>query len=766
MNRFSAPRQKSTRRAIDQSRHSSYSELKKQFERQQVDRRWIKEGGEIYYAVDTSVIMVMIKLFDGNDPLQGIFIEDSETRSGVCALLAKYLNRFKETTEKPLILIEPVDRELSGALNKIFSEAKEEESVVNDVDQKFKQGEYPSDRSLYDAISTILLSKNLVRGPLVETYRAKAMFESNLLIRLDAYLEDGISPFHLDTFQNKPLFREKFSFALERLNHVRPVTKFRNKSSGKPASNNESNNSVDAQVLAKLELLNLSWQAAGTKKKIVLITLDQAVEKTAQSITISSGVSLADLAIRSPISFIEDAKFFHIAGVPAPSFIGSDNDEDNTPPRLLKSRTRFSDWIEVYFGESDAGRILSSRSSVKNGEKLPGVDAAWQSYIKTTRSLSSAQESWLNQRIIDEYTKISNQTPDEASALYTEFKNNLDVAGKTAADHWALESVIAGFWALDLNRTRPLRAIPPIKSYTFKELTSLSKKLIDQTQSKTLQNERDDIFEKLEREDPTKYTTLIWLALVFCAADEWENAYSVAKGAYNLAKARSTPGENPKGDEAAYLCAVFNCLTAKNTKDFEASESWLRQAEKLQKEAPCKLEADGIDIRFQSERHTLELAKIFGDFAEHGVSPQFTEQNIFARRCHSLLALSKEAENTDEHVRSYVTRQCLVNAMQWSLIPHAGDKTELLTVAKQAFDELQKLPPTNGSLELTNGLTATLLAFVGLRQEQVNGEITNEQFSLKLETCKQTAEHDKRTKIFYHAARLELFVKSLQTQSI
>jgi hypothetical protein len=754
------------RSADDNVRYFGYSELNKQFKRQQDDRNWLKDGGSIYFAADTSVIMAMISLAVSADPLHGIFREGPETRSGVCSLLAMYLKQIKETTGKPLILIEPTDRELSGTLNKIFSSAKDVDSEANALAEALKSGTTVDDSSLYDVISRILLSMHLISGPLVETYRAKALLESDLLVRLETYLEEGYSPFHLACLKNKPLYQEKFSFALEKLNKIRPVMRSGANYGGRLAFSVESNNSVDAQVLAKLEMLNLQWQDAGTKNKLILLTLDNAVEKTALDISFLNSGSLANFAIRSPICFLEDIDFFNIANVRSPSFIGSRTIEAADPTfKTLKSRTRFSDWIEVYFGEFADRGSLSKASIERLGDKLPDVDVAWQRYIQSIRSLSSVQEEWVNKQIIDTFNRLTNEDSNTAATSLEALKKKLDVVSQSAADAWGLDSVIAGFWALDLNSAKPIRAIPPINSYTFHELTKLSEKLEDRTQIKHLQSDRDDIFEKLEHEDPTRYTTLIWLSLVFCAADEWDNAYSVSKGAYNLARTRSSLGKNPKGDEAAYLCAVFNCLSARSCKDLEASESWLAQAERLQKENPSKPRADIVDIRFRSERYTLELAKIFGVFAETNKLPDFVEHCLIAQRCRDLLDLATLAATLQQiHVSLYVQRQCLVNALQWGLIPVDGDLVDVKQFAMEALCQLEEFIAKYSKQELApNGLTATLLAFGLLRRKVIRSKISRESFMLEFEACKLTAESDKRSKIFYHTARLELFVRSMTT---
>ena len=198
---------------------------------------------------------------------------------------------------------------------------------------------------------------------------------------------------------------------------------------------------------------------------------------------------------------------------------------------------------------------------------------------------------------------------------------------------------------------------------------------------------------ELEKHDQSGYTIFVAFSLAFALAGEWQTALTISRAASSIAERlhKEHAELTIKGDEAAYLCAIFSRLCAKSLDDLDQCDSWLEQAERLQKTPPLRERLNRLpdpsqyrDPRFGAEQLAIRLCRrLFVEFSEAGnrdIGRQLLSLQSIEAECrkHSATFAAAEGE-PNEHIRNYVREQLACNFLQLQILAKGkGEVSNLL----------------------------------------------------------------------------------------
>jgi len=281
---------------------------------------------------------------------------------------------------------------------------------------------------------------------------------------------------------------------------------------------------------------------------------------------------------------------------------------------------------------------------------------------------------------------------------FEELRKRLVAIGDDAFTRFGLSGVLAGFWCLDYKSIKMERNIPVVKFDSFTAATEHVQELIKSGSVAAIQKQINKAWvNTLEEEDPTKYTSYIVFSLAYALAGQWSVAYRIAKAAHSIAVSwlgdESTLKSMVKGDEAAYLCAVFSRLCAKNLDNLKTSQDHLNAATKLQKTSPIRSSLQSINIedytdpRFASEKLACNICiRFFLEFAPENVGghrgdmwEQLAKISTIKDESNKYIEARKSIQmEPNTFVREYVSMQLSANFLQLQLLAQGKNETSSL----------------------------------------------------------------------------------------
>ncbi|MBF0564618.1 MAG: hypothetical protein HQK89_05190 [Nitrospirae bacterium] len=603
------------------------AELRLRLEPWRFDKEFTDQGGRIYYAVDTNIV----KMFTNPISLKNYarFLTDDDR---TCEILAWALSRFiffrLTDSSLPLLIIPPHHKELERVFNAIAHVALADKgkfysenlnSIVSKIKPHFDKYKRTKNMEALisslenDTIALALFAYGGGNGPTAEMTRITDLLEKGRLLHIDHYYESSSEkPWTLPVL---PVNNNQNGY--ETLcNYVKSWTeRFGKTKEQKITPDNASN---DAKVLAHLEWINRDL--GGDKKRLVLISGDQALHKTAGEYKIDGEQTFADLYIRDPRVFMATPDFilYKREGKIVGDLIG---------------------WLDTFFANYQPG---ISNKRLHEISKLGGVEGnklAKEFLKKSPDCISKLREDWQKHVYLTamEYGFKSTEDQFKDFLEHIEAKDDVDevkreinsMISEVVINLWKSASY-TGLWSMveelnDLpNKPKsadqlPLRGIPvlrlPIVNNILEKLTS------------TLQTEEiignKTSFEQITCEEQSGYAAFLLHALAFGAKCRWKVSVTLSTLALHIAKHEApndklSKGVEPiTGNEAWYLLAWATRHTAKTASELSAVKQYMKKAISCKAKAlkAIGIDSDGYDIRYESEfvaiHMTYHLFRIF-----------------------------------------------------------------------------------------------------------------------------------------------------------
>lgn len=675
-------------------------QLKAQFARRLADSAAERAGIVVLYALDNDVITLITAPWRTENQyyLQALSGDnDSEASEAFAYIVAEFF--FSSRTRLPYVIVPPGEIELEGMWNVVYSKAKgDHDEIASGLEGLLSDPSFSAakDETRLFALVTRALEAVYGRGgAITELQRISRVLEAGCIRRMNTVLDEtGVSPFpQEDADASRKLARFEHEW-LQGLNRVRRPHE-------RPTSEQPANNLVDAAVLARIEWMNWRFIESGTNRRVCLITGDSSIERVAAERGFR-GDSFAQQFIRTPACFLADRDFFQRAGVEAPDFLRGAHAEGQ------QEGTSVAEWLEVVFPATDFRKEdLRSISDSKVMSEANNARSQWARYLKSTASaLRMADEQFFNS--LDSHLGAASHVHiAEVKGRFEQLRDRLMGIGTDAITRFGVSAALAGFWSLDPSGRTMQRSIPGVKFDSFVAATDIAKELRESGTFERLQRQVDRAWiRKLQSEDPSGYTTFIIFALAFGLGGEWKTALTIARSAVSIATQRTSAAgrSSIKGDEAAYLCAVFSRFCASTRDDLKDSERWLDQARRLQKAAPLRASLTGVNIetyedpRFAAESLALRLTRLFfAEFLDQGdIHDQLARTLPIREECLRHLRVMEDAKRERaDYIRLYVQEQLAVNVLQLQLLAASKGQVLMHEEARACLAHLeQQLDPS------------------------------------------------------------------------
>lgn len=653
--------------------------LQEQFSRREFDVAYERTGGEIYYGIDNDVITAITAPWDekNSTTFGPLFTDWPDSASAFATIFNEFLQKNRH--HSPFLLIPPSQNELEGLWNDVFFCASESSSEVEEhfnnllkYSESLKISPASGDAQVFDAVSRAV---NIIYGgasPVTQLRRITRLSQSGAICRLDAYLKEGrLSPFNFPEKGEASNFLAKEKKWLRMLNSVRKERWYSNPN--------------DAAVLAFIEFNNEIFAQKNERRRLCYVTGDSYIYRVAAQVPMSSGQSFSQEFLRRPTAFLADAKFFVGAGLPVPK-LGVDREKKN-----LDSTVSVAEWLREVFAihvDPKFGRPREGYSA-QLMEAIQDVRLKWGDYLKSTSaSLSISKE--IIDSTIDLHIKAAKYLHNaEVADSINNLRKRMEVVTTEAKLGFGTAGALSRFWSIQPEEAEcGLRGIPKVRFDTLgkaNELASLlsSKNGLARTQIQL----RREWLTTLHEEAKSDYTTMIIFSLAFASVSEWNTALNVAQLAYSIAQTQREllSKTSIKGDEAAYLCAVFSRLGAKSISALSDCNDWLDQAETLRRTPPLRKEldvmSDRADDRFVAERLAVRLTRSLMEHFVTGADDSALSRALI-EECYSfdillgdhLTELQFLWNRGGYSIDDYHWQQLLINALQCLILADKGDR--------------------------------------------------------------------------------------------
>lgn len=580
--------------------------LQDQFSRRESDIAFQKSGGQVYYGIDNDVITsITAPWLTSSAAIFGpLFTDWPDSAQAFATIFGEFVQNPRR--RDPFFLIPPGHNELEGLWNEVYLSAI---GTFDEVDAHFtKLLDHPSDQIpigseynealVYDAVQKAI---NIIYGgmsPVTQLRRITRLSESDAIRRLDSFLDaSGTSPFFFPGAEN-PRLCEKTNLWQRRLDKIR--------------KDRLTSNVSDASVLALVEVTNEWYIENMDRRRLCFVTGDSHIYRVASLVQTSSGSNFSREYLRRPTAFLADSDFFTGAGLPSPTlkFKGG--------TKTTSSGIGVADWLREIFAihinrTFETKRIYSTQLL----EAIRETRLKWGEYLKSNSAALSISQSEIRSAV-DFHSKAARylNKPDVANS-FRELRKQVEVVSIEAKLGFTSAGALSRFWSLVPTDGQFIsRGLPTVRFDSFREADKLAKTLARKDGLKGTQILLSkEWLATLDKEDRSGYTTKVIFALAFASVAEWGTALNVAKLAYSIARTRRElkATTTVKGDESAYLCAVFTRLTAQSLGDLSACSDWLDEAERLRRLPPLRIDiptsGPDADERFVSERLALRLTR-------------------------------------------------------------------------------------------------------------------------------------------------------------
>lgn len=588
------------------------------------DRAYCDDGGEILYAVDTDIVVFLISPQDNSRYAIVFQDDDSVTQEALAWALGRFIF-YRLTGEHPLLVVPPhhleIDRVFSNIASKAPNEAKTTAASLGRLEALFEKHRMHNDREvLIQGLKTEALDivRLLYGGATLQ--RMTELLNRRRLLHIDRFTDRrGESVWTLPVLQDETEPEDYQTLKALRAAWIERLGRTKGKNVGQLRI------ADDAEVLGRIEWVNQVMETGGQQKRLVLISGDQALQRTAASYFVRGERSFADLYIRDPRVFLADPDFL-ITPTVEQSTLG---DSEATGPR----RRVMIEWLDVLLAPFEPGKdaYFDRLRGISGTEKHD--DISWGSNVGREGMVSEPKREWREFVMLaavgygfkSPHDMVAEVAERLAKILPRDIPDLIEQEiARAELDFWGA-AMQAGFWStrdFELSRERPLscpddtgtpvppRGVPELRFEHSLKAEDYAKRISATLKTTTL-DPREFTLQQLLEEDPSSYNTFLVYGLAFAAAGRWHATGSLSRRAIGIADQLQAAGRTRivtkiTGSEATYLLACALRHDAKSAADLTR---W--------KVGDCLVEAgqrkarepghDSFDVRFVAETIALNI---------------------------------------------------------------------------------------------------------------------------------------------------------------
>lgn len=570
------------------------------------DNNHIRNGGKIYYAVDTGIVK-MYSDVENNYNYAKIFPDDDvNSLKALIRAVGLYIFENQKNRNPPLLLLPPHNKELKGIIYAIMmkvvdekfsfaSNANQIKAIFNDYSIN-KNDAFLIDNLRERVLDLICFLFDDNRSFAAELSKITSLLSKNKVVALRSYADDDIPDLY-DTTNSSHYDTLRGSSA-----------KWRDLLKGHAPDKDDDKLCIDAEVLARLEYINSQFSLDRSKgsKLLLLITGDSSIHKATKSYRIDSGEIFYDLYIRDPKVFLAAPDLFYTK---RNIFNDSVVEGNNSADLVYVSLSGITHCIEQH-----PECQVDICNKINDVNKIKEVRNKWNEYVKE----NLLNYTFKQEDILEKMKELINVNS------FQEIEKKIDKKIATIwIDCWKLSAQV-GYWAVKeiersqcgdyhiANRERlfPLRSIPALK-LTYPSAMGVVYDLFKELFHERIINSQK-IFKKLEKEDPSDYTAFLIYALAFGAAGKWRVSCILSNIALTIAddpsyeklRISEKMHEPIKGDEAAYVLAWSTRHTSENIHSLKKAKEYIDDAKRRKIEAS----GNGSDLRYECESIAIDVA--------------------------------------------------------------------------------------------------------------------------------------------------------------
>jgi len=650
------------------------------------DRQAESDGFQIYYGIDSDVVTLITSPWDqgSRNPFDELFTDDLTAQDAFCYLFAEHA--YRSFNERPFLLVSPSENELDGLWNDVYRDAQIEFDESEDIEVALSSERISEldEREIYAKLRRIVGVIHGADSAISHLRRINRLAHEGILRRMESITDSlGGYPFPiLSPDEERELSKSTARWSAA-LNSSRP---------SRPGSN-----AIDGAVLAKIEITNTALQQRKQKTRLCFVTGDRHIRRIAANTPAESGQSFDYCYIRSPVAFLIDRNFFQVGGVEEPAPV----ERLSTTPSAFRN-IGISDWF-LSLLDLEMSSALDRISRTNLARQLIEVRGRWTEFLRSSGAKVQISKEEINLAVETNIKAARFLDRPEVKSDFERLRSRFVLIRREAAKGFAASAALARFWSLDsTSNHKNGRGVPGVRFDSFKNAAEMAAQL---SASNGLQNARltlrRDWVAELRREDKSGYTVLVIIALAFAYAGEWRVALTVVTWAHSLAlREKAFDGlSTVKGDEAAYLCAVFSRLSAESVSDLSNAEDWLREAKKLLNESPVRKQLSDskvpppyTDPRFESEGLAIQVTRLmFSKFSGESKSALSANSQLELMQLANLSAahlalLQQPAMKLPAHILEYVRNQLMTNFLQIEVLKWiAGETTDEVTTNASAL---------------------------------------------------------------------------------
>ncbi len=650
------------------------------------DKRFVADGGTVFYAVDNDVLKLYTNPFGmavstprRKEGYAEIFPDDEKPVSiALGRILADFVFLSLTDENKPLLVIPPLEQEIQSVFNSVKHNAEAEQRVAFRELEKVR-----ALASKLKALATpeLIAEEMLSIAPTMGRFLAGESGHSAEYRRfLRLLAEKRLMPLDLalasDYFQDEAIrhaMQPPMDFADRVTMHDLRENWFNRLLTKKSRSVDLLYVYDDAQVLARLEWIN---QRLSGRARLVLITGDHAMFEAADYMPEGEGGTFAERYLRHPKCYLAEP---WVLSPEKTAELGRSKDVT----------TEFFDWLETFLsnlrlqdGESYSQFLrMVSESSEAEVESL--LLCGRDDRDDIMRDFQEHWRDYVRSVMLDHGIPPSSEYQNKRAALqiWEKLQKSFEVAAglleNKVQESWEdlFEiSTAKGYEMVFLRQTgragaQPMRArnSPMLDFDRLSKAKAFIQNILASYETGHLEDYRAEI-EKLRDEDKTGYTYYLAFGVLFATEGVWGVAAIMADRAKNIVKEKSDA--RITGREASYLLAVTLRHISDNAKELHGFQHLLTEADeclRLDKQAYPPLNVSSM--RFDAEHMAFQLTyRLFHRFLGDELPEDVWSLNkIEVGICDLLAQLDRERKPEIRHV---VERNLLTNLFMTTFLRH------------------------------------------------------------------------------------------------
>lgn len=701
------------------------------------DRSFERNGGEIFYAVDTSVIVTYSDPFKDTDAVPQkkdvstrVFPDDPPSLSvGLAYALTQFL--FYELTRigRPLVVLPALERELRIIYSAVVRNAsieekearKEEEALARKI-QEIRAGRNHQETAIELTNQFPALERWLAgsKGAGTQLRRFGQLLSDERIAPLGYLLEEG----RIESEQMRAAFGEPIG--LEKIVNLinRKESWKRRLLTTKSRGTSEESIESDAAALAHVEYINANIDQG--KYRFIYVTGDASALAAGEAyFPAENDVPFCELYMRHVRAYAAEG------GISPDSGSNSNSDE-------------FFGLLRIFLDEflpRDTSTALSAQQTLKNqlGEILrwPRKKSVEQCESILARRPDLLETFCYRWREFAEAIAMQKTlgAPRASPSVFEPVLRNLhkdiveqvhelvELRVQETWNAWLSATTEAGYGLLYKRSGRErqrTRTVPPLILNTLPEIQAFVERILEHyDQGQSDYGSYRTVIERIVASDETGYFYYLCFALLFAAEGNWQLSAILASRAIDIAEKACATSPLISGREACYLKAVALRHSARTTDELAEVAVLLDQADaRLEQDKRSRKIARTGEERFEAERLSLYLTfRLYEVFLHLPVPATVPSMQELEKRMEDLL--KRLDGRTDKWINRYVERDLLTNVFQVALIQvHFGqmhfdrEKFEPLMIrfVRNVFDDSVPKIQTSYVVDSVFLVARTLLA--------------------------------------------------------